>query len=87
MALNATMLTELETLRDMKRDLNETCLISEDRMIAAEKAYSVLKKQHETDAEVYGKQVSSNFSKGTMCYGIVIAFLCGLFAFSLSLVY
>ena len=84
MALNATMLTELETLRDMKRDLNETCLISEDRMIAAEKAYSVLKKQHETDAEVYGKQVSS---KGTMCNGIVIAFLCGLFAFSLSLVY
>ena len=73
MALNATMLTELETLRDMKRDLNETCLISEDRMIAAEKAYSVLKKQHETDAEVYGKQVSS---KGTMCYGIVIAFVC-----------
>merc|ERR1719188_1478729 len=42
----------------MKKDLNETCLISEDRMIAAEKAYSVLKKQHETDAEAHGKQVA-----------------------------
>ena len=57
MALSANMLTELESLREMKRDLNETCLISEDRMIAAEKAYSVLKKQHETDAEAHDKQV------------------------------
>ena len=57
MALSANMLTELESLREMRRDLNETCLISEDRMIAAEKAYSVLKKQHETDAEAHDKQV------------------------------
>ena len=57
MAQSANMVAELESLREMKKDLNETCLISEDRMIAAEKAFSVLKKQHETDAEAHGKQV------------------------------
>lgn len=58
MALNTTMSKELETLRDMKKDLNETCLISEDRMVAAEKAYSALRNKHETDTEAHGKQVS-----------------------------
>ena len=64
MALNATMLTELETLRDMKRDLNETCLISEERMTAAEKAYETLRKQHEADTEAHGKQVRSQGNTG-----------------------
>ena len=58
MARSVTLSTELNSLKEMKKDLNETCLISEERMIAAEKAYSVLKNQHEAATEAHGKQVS-----------------------------
>lgn len=79
MALNTTMSKELETLRDMKKDLNETCLISEDRMVAAEKAYSALRNKHETDTEAHGKQVRAEGTIMCIFFGVLSICLQSIF--------